>query len=458
MRRNLKALNLLQEKYREKVKCIYIDPPYNANSSEIIYKNTYKNSSWLTLISNRLAISRAFLSDKFVYVTAIDEVEQEVLGRLFSEMFIDYEKNCITIVHNPTGQQGVNFSYTHEFAYFIFPSAGQSIGLENREDNPDIRPLRNVSQGAHLRTDAANCFYPIYVKDKIIVGFGDVCPDEFHPKGINVIRKDGVIEVYPIDPQGVERKWVFARNTVESILDELEAQYDQKKKQWDIIRTKRRFNYKSVWTGSKYSANSYGSRILNEILGSNVFTFPKSIFTVRDCIDAALCNENRGLVLDYFGGSGTTAHAVINLNRSDGGKRKYILVEMGEYFDTVLKPRIQKVVYSKDCTVDLVETFNYLIGLYVEQTETIRGFKVVRGKLRTGEKSLVIWRKTKEKANKDLDEFFKKQKYNTQDFEFDLIFVNGDNTLENLKVAKDKWNVRLIEEEFKKRMFETVGA
>lgn len=254
------------------------------------------------------------------------------------------------------------------------------------------------------------------------------------------------------------------------------------------------------------------------------------------------------IIIDYFAGSGTTAHAVINLNREDGGNRKYILVEMGEYFDTVLKPRIQKVVYSKDWKdgkpvsregishmfkylrlegyddaldnllarrtdsqqktlekmgrqtredymlsyfldietkasdsllnidrfsdpfsytlkirkdnelkdekVDLVETFNYLIGLYVKQTEAIRGFKVVRGNLRTGEKTMVIWRNLKEKTNEDLDEFFKKQKYNTLDFEFDLIFVNGDNNLENLKVAEDKWKVRMIEEEFKKRMFE----
>ena len=101
-----------------------------------------------------------------------------------------------------------------------------------------------------------------------------------------------------------------------------------------------------------------------------------------------------------------------------------------------------------------METFNYLIGLYVEQVETIRGFKVVRGKLRTGEKTLVLWRNTRDKSNEDLDDFFKKQKYNTLDFEFDLIFVNGDNNLENLKVAEDKWKVRLIEEEFKKRMFE----
>ena len=120
--------------------------------------------------------------------------------------------------------------------------------------------------------------------------------------------------------------------------------------------------------------------------------------------------------------------------------------------------KIRKDNELKDQKIDLLETFNYLIGLYVRQVETIRGFKVVRGKLRTGEKTLVIWRNTKEKSNEALDEFFKKQKYNTLDFEFDLIFVNGDNNLENLRVAEDKWKVRLIEEEFKKRMFESAGV
>ena len=81
-------------------------------------------------MANRLDISKAYLSNQSVYVTAIDEVEQEVLGRLFSNIFNDYEKSCITIVHNPTGQQGVNFSYTHEFAYFIFLHTGDLLGLK----------------------------------------------------------------------------------------------------------------------------------------------------------------------------------------------------------------------------------------------------------------------------------------------------------------------------------------
>jgi adenine-specific DNA-methyltransferase len=288
------------------------------------------------------------LAASHVYVIAIDEVEQEKLGLMLSHLFPEKEKCCITVVHNATGQQGVNFSYTHEFAYFLFPAGGAFIGLQDRADNPDVRPLRNVSKGAHLRSDAANCFYPILVKDGVILGFGDVCEDDYHPAGVNVERENGIIEVYPIDPQGIERKWVFARDTVESIFNELKAKFDERTRTWDIIRTKTRFNYKTVWTDSRYSANSYGSRILNEMLPANIFTFPKSIYTVRDCIDASLKNRSNGLILDYFAGSGTTGHSVINLNREDGGSRKFILVEMGECFDTVLLPRIKKVTFSPE--------------------------------------------------------------------------------------------------------------
>jgi hypothetical protein len=88
--------------------------------------------------------------------------------------------------------------------------------------------------------------------------------------------------------------------------------------------------------------------LLNEILPSNPFTFPKSIFTVRDCLDAGLNNQNTGTVLDYFAGSGTTGHAVIDLNREDGGRRQFILVEMGDYFDTVLLPRIKKISFTPE--------------------------------------------------------------------------------------------------------------
>ena len=109
---------------------------------------------------------------------------------------------------------------------------------------------------------------------------------------------------------------------------------------------------------------------------------------------------------------------------------------------------------TRPTNVDLVETFNWLLGLRVKHIDTIRGFRVVQGTNPAGEKALVIWRNTREKSNADLDEFFLKQGYNTRDMEFDLIYVNGDNNLENLKRPDETWKVRLIEEEFKNLMFD----
>lgn len=576
---NFQALNLLQERYKNQVKCIYIDPPYNSNFSEIIYKNNYKHSSWISLIENRLKVSKALLINTGTTIVAIDENEQERLGLLLETLYPNCQKTNVIIVHNPSGQQGSNFSYTHEYASFIYPSGEQVIGLHEREEkDADIRPLRDVSKGDHLREDAANCFYPIYIKEDKIIGFGDVCDDSFHPKSANIQRENGIIEVYPIDAQGNERKWVFSRQSVEKIIDELSVSYNNKRKIWDIIRTKRRFNFKTVWTDKKYSANSYGTKLLNQIMGKHEFSYPKSLYTVKDCIDAGTNNEKEGIILDFFAGSGTTAHAVINLNREDEGNRKYILVEMGEYFDTVLKPRIQKVIYSKEwkngkpvdregsshifkyiklesyedtlnnltikidshgqrvieqhdnireqymlsymldketegsmsllnidsfknpfdyrlniangletkeTTVDLVETFNYLISFTVcsigakayfdvepVHDENRPGkvklnageygrweyvFKEVEGILRTGEKALIIWRNMTDDIAKDnaaLDAYFEKKRYNTREFEYDRIYVNGDNNLFNLKLADETWKVVLIEEEFKKMMFD----
>ena len=436
-------------------------------------------------------------------------------------------------------------SSTHEYAYFLYPINGQSIGLQERADNPDIRPLRDVSKGAHLRTDAANCFYPILVFNGEIIDFGEVCPDDFHPAGINVAREDGIVEVYPIDPSGTERKWVFARQSVEDIKAELFAKQDAETGEWDIIREKTFFNYKTVWTGKRYSANSWGSRVLNNILKDNEFSYPKSIYTVRDCIDAALNNESFGTVLDYFAGSGTTGHAVVNLNREDDGQRKYVLVEIGDYFDTVLLPRIKKVVYSPDwkdgkpvsrngvtqlfkyvrlesyedtmdslemtppseaqqdllaenpalaedyrlryalgeetagsacllgkafadpfaytlsvvrdgvrreVPVDLPETFNYLIGLRVASRRRIDGVLAITGMDPEGRNCLILWRNLDEMDHATLDAWFDR---NREQFigPLDIIYANGDLTLNAMQQPGDNWTAKTIEPIFRELMF-----
>ena len=570
---NFQALNLLQERYKEQVKCIYIDPPYNAQSSEILYKNNFKHSSWLSLMENRLTVANPWLMDKSVMTIAVDEVEQIRLGELIKILYPSKECTAITVVHNPSGQQGDNFSFTNEYAYFVYNNIKNVIGKETRDDSgTDVRTFRDNSGNNNLRTDAANCFYPIYINGEQIIGFGDVCLNEYHPSSRNIAQENSTIAVYPIDNNGVEKKWVFARDTVETIFDELWVKYDQYRKEYDIMRSKSVFRYKTTWTDKKYSANSYGSVLLTAMFKTTEFKYPKSIYTVMDCVKADLSNWKEGIVLDFFAGSGTTAHAVINLNREDDGSRKYILVEMGEYFDTVTKPRIQKVIYSEDwkdgkpvsrkgishafkyirlesyedtlnnieieegtlkfltnpavkeqymlhyllpdetrnslsllnidllehpfdyamnitrrqeskvTAIDLVETFNYLIGLKVERSFALQGFdaefstgeygavtaklksgstyrfKMVEGATLSGERVLVIWRDLtgdKIKDNAVLDAFFERKKISATGFEYRKIYVNGDNNLPNLRADEESWKVVLIEEEMKKRMFST---
>ena len=112
---------------------------------------------------------------------------------------------------------------------------------------------------------------------------------------------------------------------------------------------------------------------------------------------------------------------------------------------------------SKSTNIDLVETFNYLIGLRVQTLQNIRGFRVVTGLTPAGDRTLIIWRDLEENNNAALEEFFRKQDYNPRDMEFDLIYVNGDNNLENLRRPDETWKVRLIEEDFLRLMFDSEG-
>ena len=573
---NFHIVNLIKRKYDNGIKNVYIDPPYNAQSSEILYKNTFKHSSWLTLMSNRISASLSLLRDDFVYVCAIDEVEQERLGMLFDMLFSspNLSKTCVTVIHNPSGQQGDNFSATHEFAFFVYKTPGRSIAEQYRDDPNewDQRGLRAVTGDDSLRASGKNCFYPIFIKDGAVVGFGNVCEENFHPK-MNEVCENGVIAVYPIDPEGIERKWRFARDSVEKIKDQLVPNYLGKRDVWDVQRLKKTFNYKTVWQAPKYSANNYGTQLLNNMFKKPPFTYPKSLYTVMDCLEASYNGEKKGITLDFFAGSGTTGSVILSLNKKDGGNRKYILGEMGSYFNTATLPRIKKTVYAvnPDCwqkgkplnrntgisqiikymslesyedalsnicleksetslnslfgdeylinymldieskgsllnldafkspfeykmkiteknesklrKVDVVETFNYLLGLTVvrqgatkyysvarskspeyegavDLTSDANGkfaFRQIEGTLPDGRRALVIWRNIGDNVlenNAALDAYFSKYRINPQDREYDVIYVNGDNNLENLKTESESWKVQLIETEFNNRMFE----
>ena len=235
-------------------------------------------------MEKRLRLAKNLLKENGVLICAIDENEFHHLGCLLEEIFTDREMHCITVVHNPRGVQGNNFSYTHEYAYFIFRKGIKVIGSKQRDEVLE-EELRDHG-GESLRTDARNCFYPILVKNNQIIGFGNVPEKEFHPKSKNVKLKDGVIEVWPIDSKGVERKWVFAIQSVNEIKDKLFVQ-EKKNGEIDIFRRKDTQKPRTVWIGQKYDASTFGSKIVNGLTG-NLFPFPKSVFNTKDCIECVI--------------------------------------------------------------------------------------------------------------------------------------------------------------------------
>ena len=541
---NFQALKFLQEKFWKRIKCTYIDPPYNAKSSEILYKNTFKHASWMSLMYDRLKEGQKLNSDDFVYTIAIDEVEQENVGYILSDLYPDNKKVCLSIVHNPRGQQGKNISYIHEFAYMLYPNDQNKFLADIKRDEIDSRNLRDSGTESD-RTDAATCFYPIIIKDNKVIGFGEVPDDNYHPGTPNITLPDGTIEVWPIDPNGNEKKWRYGRESVPAIKEKLEPKLTSS---YQIIFNQDMGTMKSLWHGAQYDASEYGTKVLQSILsvdGAKSFSYPKSLNTVVECTRIALNNKQDSICLDYFAGSGTTAHAIIKQNRDDEKLRcKYILCEMGLYFDRVTRMRTERVIYSSEwrdgmpvsrngvsqcfkyirleqyedtlnnleikkqelefqpkefqesymlsylldtetrdsllnlkwfenpfemtlkttkdnelveTKVDMVETFNYLIGLNVETEDWYQddNICVVQGRThREGLKTLVIWRNCKAVDSGALNAFFDKMDFRTRDTEFDLIYVNGDNTLPNLKRDEDHWKVVLTEEEFAKRMFE----
>lgn len=343
---NFQAINMLENRFSNSVSAIYIDPPYNSPSSQIAYKNQYKHSSWLSLMENRLSKSKKLQNDKCSVVIAIDENEANGLERLMYEVFEGYDVVKVAIQHNKKGIQGNHFSYSSEFGIFAIPYARKKLNRTNLPEHEwEFSNLRNWG-GESLRSDGKTCFYPILVKEGKIIGFGDVCEDSFHPYSANVIREDGTVEVYPIDEQGIERKWRYARNTVDSICHLLKVD-TARNGDITIKKAKNDAQFKTMWYETKYNAGDYGTAVLTGMgLDKSLFDFPKSVETVKDSIYAV--SDSEGVILDYFAGSGTTGHAVLSLNRDDQGGRKYILCEMGTYFDSVTKPRIQKAIYAKD--------------------------------------------------------------------------------------------------------------
>ena len=560
---NFQALELLQEKCSERVQNIYADPPYNTSASEIMYKNSYKHSSWLSLLEDRIRLGKKLLLDSGIQCTTIDDVEQSRLSLLLQDTFAELPET-VTIRIKPSGRPIPNgFAISHEYALFSKKNLGTSIARLTHSEEQAARYREKDDKGRFLwellrkagsnsfRENRPTMYYPLFVNtNSLIVRLPKMRYEERTSEF--VLEEQPLADeqiVFPIKDDGKEGRWYYGVERAVNEQHELKAVRNNRSS-FDIYRRRRPnegVQPTTSWIDSKYSATEHGTDLLKRLFGQQEkFSYPKSVYAVEDCLRVSGM-QSKSIALDYFAGSGTTGHAVINLNREDNGNRKYILCEMAEYFNSVTKPRIEKVIYSEDWKdgkpvsrkgisqcfkyirleqyedtlnnlqpknqrldfdnengkgdfeetyflrymldtetkgdlfnlewfknpfamsikttkdnelvdthVDMVETFNYLIGLNVETLRYPKdGYCVVEGTTHIGnERTLVIWRNCHKVSNEDLNEFFRKQAYSTTDSEFDKIYVNGDNTLPNIKTDEEHWKVVLIEEEFKKRMFE----
>ena len=538
---NFQALNLMQGKYQEKVDTVYIDPPYNTNATPIVYKNEYKHSSWNSLISDRLILGKNLISEQGFNYIAIDHAELFNLGKISD--FIFNEDNRIAIIaiqHNPKGRNQAVF-FSENFEYMLCYSKNRGLAQFNQVaiDKEVLETFNERDEEGRYRwenfirartswskTNKPNNWYPLYVNEVL--------------NKISELPIEGYTEVYPITNTG-EFTW---KSIKESFIQQNRNNFFRVFNENGKVVIKHKYReqqvFKNFWNQKKYHSEFNGTNLLKDILGSSLFSFPKSIFTVLDSLK--ITSKKESYILDYFSGSGTTAHATIKLNREDEGNRKYILVEMGTYFDSVTKPRVQKVIYSdnwkngkpqdkdgisqllkyqvlesyedtlnnlvlaqKDLSqlgfdeeaqeeyllqymldvesrdhlfnveifknpfdyklkvtenneliptkVDLVETFNYLIGLYVEHIQRTKDIKFVEGTTREGIKTLVIWRNLETTTNKETEEVFRKLFESERTSEFHQIYINGDHNLTNFRTGEDQFKVKMIEETFFNKMF-----
>ena len=592
---NFQALNILKRSFRKQIECIYIDPPYNTGDSQIPYKNEYLRSSWLSLMDNRLKLASEILSDDSILFVAIDDFEMANLAKLIDVQYPELRREMIIINHHPQGGKAKTLAHTHEYMLAcLSPASDRTLVGRTSDEGVEYRPFkRSGTAESNFRYGRPNSFYALLVnpKDNRIVGLEPPPNGSDYPLGMT---EQGYTRVYPIGSNGQERVWRKSYESGALLVAQNKLECSDNGTVYQLLEAhERTAALFSNWVDPRYNAGTFGANLLRDIIGAqNLFSYPKSVHTVGDAIFSAGL-EDSVWVLDYFGGSGTTAHAVINLNREDGGQRRFIVVEGASYFDSVLLPRIKKVSYapewkngkperfptsqetensprivkvlrlesyedalnnlqtkrnavqqslldeamasgpeklkeqyflrymldvetkgsqsllnvqafqdptgyklkikpagsdeSKEVNIDLLETFNWLIGITVqhiaapqsftaeferdsEKRLRLKGklkqdaaapwwFRKVEGRTPDGRKTLIVWRKLTgdpEQDNLVLDVWMKDRlKISTKDFEFDLIYVNGGNNLENLKLPDDTWKVRLIEEDFHRLMFDT---
>lgn len=332
---NYHALQLLEYLYAGKVDCIYIDPPYNTRAKDWKYNNDYvevtdsfRHSKWLSMMDKRLRLAKQLLRADGVMIITIDDNEYASLSLLLEELFSApvWKQATICIQMNPGGTQGKSFSVTNEFAIVLYRE--ESTIFKRAHTGGDTYNLRRWGSTSG-RYEGATCFYPVVVDETgKIIDFGEVLDDDIHPSAQVEKREDGLFNVWPIDISNTEKKWRYARSTVETISDRLFT--EKRGDRIEVLVRRETEPPKTMWVSNAYNAEAYGTDVLKAILGKDQFPYPKSLYAERDCLALAVAGKKEALILDFFAGSGTTLHAVNLLNAEDNGNRRCILVTNNE--------------------------------------------------------------------------------------------------------------------------------
>jgi adenine-specific DNA-methyltransferase len=335
---NYHALQLLLYSHERKIDVIYIDPPYNTGARDWKYNNDYvdktdawRHSKWLSMMKKRLSLARRLLKPNGVFVITIDDNESHHLRSLIEEMFPSALVHQITVVINPGGTYRINFARVHEYALYVCPNAEEVVQPAPIDRTTETTwKLRRTGSESSKRHQRPNQFYPIVVDKKTTLAkrVGPALPvhEKWRP-----YENDREVHVYPIDSKGVERVWRYAGETM---MKHVLAGNVYGRKQpggWNCYLRKEQAataRLKTMWyQGEHSSVGTAGIVLVDTILQSSAaFSFPKSLYLVRDSLAAIVRDKRDAVILDFFAGSGTTLHATALLNDEDDGRRQCILV------------------------------------------------------------------------------------------------------------------------------------
>ncbi|RYY74250.1 MAG: site-specific DNA-methyltransferase [Gammaproteobacteria bacterium] len=378
---NYHVLKALTYTHRGRIDAIYIDPPYNTGAKDWKYNNDYvegddlyRHSKWLAMMERRLLLAKQLLNPTdSVLIVSIDEKEYLRLGLLLEQLFPNARIQMVSLVINPAGvtRPGA-FARTDEFVFFVFIGKALAKPVPLGDDwriNPDDKRTTKILWSMLVRTgtnarrvDRPNLFYPIFVNKD---GGSIHSVGEPPPIGIErhtVVAPDATVAIWPIRSDGSEGNWQASPASLWKVYQEgfvrlgkftdkgMSISYlksgEQQKVRSGFYKkvgnrpdgsvvvenpeTQKKVIPTTAWRIGAHDASRHGSNLLKTLIPEKKFPFPKSLYAVEDCLRFFVCEKPEAIILDFFSGSGTTAHAVMRLNRQDGGRRQCISVTNNE--------------------------------------------------------------------------------------------------------------------------------